>query len=76
MTVGGPRLTDDGLRHLAGMKKLDLLNIQGAFTDAGLRRLEALTSLRFLDLQTSEKISPQAVERLKGALRVVLYSVL
>ena len=43
-------VTDEGLAHLKGWKKLESLNVRGTkITDTGLEHISALTSLRSLD---------------------------
>src|SRR3981081_4580273 len=43
-------VTDEGLTHLKGWKKLEWLNVRGTkITDTGLEHISALTSLRWLD---------------------------
>src|SRR5262249_1121592 len=44
-------ITNDGLRHLAGLKKLICLNLEGQpVTDAGLVHLRGLERLEYLEL--------------------------
>jgi hypothetical protein len=66
--VGGPKVTNDGLVHLTGMKKLKNLTLKGDITDEGLGHLESLQSLQFLNIQSESACSRAAVDRLRAAL--------
>lgn len=49
-----PRITDAGLKHLAGLTKLEHLNLQGQhITDDGLKHLSEMTNLQTLSLSFS-----------------------
>lgn len=62
-------ITDAGIRHLAGLKKLEYvwLNYCAGVTDAALKHIEGLTSLRELRLDKS-RITKAGVNRLKAAI--------
>ncbi|MHC4620451.1 MAG: hypothetical protein ACYTEQ_22110, partial [Planctomycetota bacterium] len=65
-----PSLTDDGLAHLAGMKRLWRLIIHGTgdITDKGLCHLETLKTLNSLHLCSQNAVSNKALERLRKEL--------
>ena len=55
LALDSTRVTDDGLRHLAGLHRLDWLRLSRArVTDDGLRHLTQLESLQRLELQETE----------------------
>jgi hypothetical protein len=63
------RVTDEGLRTVAGASGLRYLLLGGdAVTDAGLRHLEALAGLRELDLRGCPNVTAEGVRRLREAL--------
>jgi len=77
LSLGGPGLTDEGLRRLLDLKKLDLLSIMGRFdtdrmgwtsgghiTDAGLLHLERFKRLGYLEIYSDHSFSEEAVRRL------------
>jgi uncharacterized protein (TIGR02996 family) len=65
---GGKSITDEGLRHLAGLKKLTVLNLKGqAVTDAGLVHLRALKKLEHLEL-TGTQVTARGAEELLAFL--------
>jgi hypothetical protein len=69
----GRRLTDDGLRALAGMHELLELELGGpscAITDRGLEPLRQLTSLRRLELNWIPRISDAGVAHLRACDRL------
>lgn len=68
LAVGGQGLTDNGLKHLSNMKKLDSLTITGNFTDEGLRYLEGFKALRRLEITSNNKFSRAALNRLRRNL--------
>ena len=69
LTIGGPNLTDDGLKNLRNMKNMVVLNIHGGrFTDKGLRYLEGLTALRTLRIEADNDFSKEALEQLQKKL--------
>jgi hypothetical protein len=69
LTIGGPELTDNGLGHLRGMKKLDMLNIYGGrFTGEGLEHLEDLDALAYLTLIGEHSFSQDDIRHLFEAL--------
>jgi len=65
LTVGGPSITDEGLRNLVNMKRLDMLNIYGGrLTARGLEYLEQLDSLANLTLIGEHNFSRSSMRRL------------
>ena len=67
--IGGLHLTDDGLQHLAKMKKLIQLTISdGNITDSGLRHLERLKALGYLNITSRSRISATAKRCLQEKL--------
>ena len=77
LSLHGSNITDEGLRHLATMKRLESLSIGGGpatFTARGLAPLATLQGLNSLDLQ-SASVSRDGVSelcRLKGLARIHL----
>jgi hypothetical protein len=69
VTVEGcDQVTDAGLKHMAWLSGLKVLNLQGTkVTDAGLKYLAALNGLETLNLGKTE-VSPQGVAQLQKAL--------
>jgi len=67
--IGGPELTDDGLRHLAGVKRLNHLTIDdGHITDSGLNHLAGFKDLGYLNITATGNISVQAKRLLRQKL--------
>ena len=61
-----PHVTDAGLEHLKGLRRLFMLSLQGtAMTDAGLVHLEALTELHTLVL-CNTRITDAGLEHIKA----------
>jgi Leucine-rich repeat (LRR) protein len=61
-------VTDEGLTHIAKLKRLERLSLSGAsITDDGLQQLAVLPELEWLDLQGCS-VSEQGLERLKKRL--------
>jgi Leucine-rich repeat (LRR) protein len=61
-----PRITDAGLKHLAGLTKLEYLNLQGQhITDVGLKHLSGMTHLESLALSFSG-ITDKGLRHLEG----------
>jgi Leucine-rich repeat (LRR) protein len=61
-----PRITDAGLGHLAGLSKLEYLNLQGQhITDAGLKHLKGMTNLQTLAL-SFPGITDDGLKHLEG----------
>ena len=53
--IGGGRITDAGLSHVAKLHRLEELSISGKdITDAGMSHIAKLTNLRFLNLWTDQ----------------------
>lgn len=67
LELTGEKLTDESLRLISSLPKLQLLDIEGQFTDPGLAYLRRVTTLRFLDLD-SPHITDQGLTHL-GHLR-------
>ena len=68
LSLQGNAITDDGLKHLAGMTQLRHLWVGMStrpITDAGVRHLAGLTAMESLDLQ-SARVSDAGVAALKG----------
>ncbi len=68
LTLSGNEITDDGLKHLAGMNRLNWLTIEGRITDAGLRHLEDKKSIERLTIKSTEQLSSGALQRLFNEL--------
>ncbi len=52
------RMTDEGFRHLARMKQMERLSLQGhAFSDRGLATVEGMTELTLLGVGGSERVA-------------------
>jgi Leucine-rich repeat (LRR) protein len=60
LELSDEKLTDDTLRMISGLPRLQLLEIGGEFTDAGVAHLERLTTLKHLELD-SEHITDQGL---------------
>lgn len=61
-----PRVTDAGLKHLAGSTKLEYLNLQGQhITDDGLKHLSGMRDLQTLSLSFSG-ITDEGLKHLEG----------
>jgi len=66
--MGDTRFTDDGLKHLADLAKLQELTIRGThITDAGLVHLQGLKNLKKLNVNDTS-VSPQGVNELRKHL--------
>jgi hypothetical protein len=62
----GPKVTDAGLKHLAGLMWLTVLDLTDTkVTDAGLKHLAGLKQLRELDLQDT-KVTDAGLKHLAG----------
>ena len=69
--IGGSatNLTDDGLRHLANMRRLDSLTIYNSrITARGLKHLHHLKTLHIITIKSAVPISGQAIVRLRSEL--------
>lgn len=66
--IGGPTVTDEGLRHLRRLKVLNNLYVEGNFTDAGLRQLESNELLRIVSFEGGRSFTQEGLERFIGAL--------
>jgi len=64
LEITNAHLTDDGLKHISDMKKLDSLTISGDITEQGLHHLEGLKALTYLRIITPKNINPEAIQRL------------
>jgi len=61
-----PRITDAGLKHLAGLTKLEYLNLMGQhITDEGLKHLSGMTNLETLSLSFAG-ITDEGLKQLEG----------
>jgi len=61
-----PRITDAGLKHLAGLTKLEYLNLQGQhITDDGLKHLSGMANLQTLSLSFLG-ITDEGLKHLEG----------
>ncbi len=59
-------VTDDGLKHLKNMKKLDFLGLRhNKITNKGLKHLEGLKLLEYLNLDENPKLTQDAVDALQ-----------
>ncbi len=66
--LSGTRITDDGLKHLTGLTKLEQLYlVETDITDAGLVHLRGLSSLKKLYL-TETRVTKDGVKNLKQVL--------
>lgn len=67
LSLRGAAISDDGLRHLAGLKSLEYLTLANchAITDAGLKHLAVLKNLKHLGLAGTSVTGP-GLEHLKG----------
>jgi hypothetical protein len=61
-------LTDEGLKNLAGMKKLNSLTLSGHFTGEGLSHLEPLKGLTYVRIISAGSLDSDAVDRLRQKL--------
>ncbi len=54
--LSGTKVTDAGLKELAGLKKLESLGLNGAtqVTDAGLKELAGMKKLQFLEVSGTQ----------------------
>jgi outer membrane lipoprotein-sorting protein len=67
LNLRGTRVTDAGLKELAGLKTLKKLDLPTQVTDAGLKELAGLKSLQLLNLEGTD-VTDAGVERLQKAL--------
>ena len=59
-------VTDDGLKYLKNMKKLNFLNFRhNKITNKGLKHLEGLKLLEYLNLDDNPKLTQDAVDALE-----------
>ncbi len=65
--VGGTRVTDVGLAHVAKLKKLRRLDLSGAqVTTAGLRQIESLQQMQYLNLWNVPAVNDSVAPLLAG----------
>jgi internalin A len=63
-------VTDAGLKHLTGLKRLEVLNLgYSGVTDAGVKRLAALTELRTLNL-AGDSVTDEGLNALAGMTKL------
>ncbi len=68
--MNAPHLTDEGLRPIGAMSKLESLSLMGTrVSDAGMAPVAKLTNLRELDL-LSTRVGEQGVAQLKGLTKL------
>ncbi len=66
---GSAELTDEGLKALAGMHRLDCLRIyQSRISERGLEALYPLKTIHILDIRSTLPIDAQAIARLRTEL--------
>jgi hypothetical protein len=66
--LSGPDVTDAGLKHLAGLKRLQHLSLyKSEVTDAGLKHLAGLKQLKTFNLSKT-KVTAKGIADLKKAL--------
>jgi hypothetical protein len=69
--IGGYKLTDAGLKHLAELKQLQSLTIHHCMvSDAGLNALAGLTELQSLNLQACVTVTDAGLNELAGLTRM------
>jgi len=76
LDLGGTKVTDLGLAHLAGMVNLERLHLERtAVTDAGLAHLKNLTQLEYLNLYGTAVGDPglEQIKDLPGLRKVFLW---
>lgn len=63
------RVTDAGMKHLLGMKKLSILNVNAeGVTDAGLMKLAKIKTLTSVTVRRSARVTDAGIAKLKKAL--------
>jgi hypothetical protein len=63
-----PAISDEGLRHLEALKRLERLSVRGArLSDEGIGRLRTLPRLAELDIEGCSGVTAAGVRRLKEA---------
>jgi hypothetical protein len=68
LDLSGSKVTDDGLRHLKGLRSLKILNLSNtAVSDEGLARLQGISTLRELELVRT-KVTKAGVDELQRSL--------
>lgn len=67
---GSPRITDQGLAHLARIHTLEFLDLEWAsdITDSGLRHLHEIQGLRWVDLGGCAQVTAAGIAALERAL--------
>jgi Leucine-rich repeat (LRR) protein len=69
LNLDNTRITDEGLKHLAGMTQLEELNLSNTqVTDAGVASLAKFRALKTLKLNQCLSVSSEAIEQLRQAL--------
>ncbi len=74
LQLGGTKINDESLAHVKGLKKLQLLFLQGNYsevdiTDAGLENLKGLAELRLLEIYGT-KATDVGIDHLRGLLNL------
>jgi beta-lactamase regulating signal transducer with metallopeptidase domain len=68
LNIRGEGLTDAALEQFQNLTAMDMLTVEGSFTDSGLQKLRALQGLHFLTVASDPPLSQDAQERLIFAL--------
>ncbi len=67
LSLDSTGITDDGLKHLSGLKNLQYLYLDStSVTDAGMKHLTGLTELRVLS--APNQITQAGIDELKQAM--------
>jgi hypothetical protein len=66
VTDGNNRVTDEGLRHLSVMIRLESLDLEwSGISDAGLEAIAAVSTLRWVDVGFCQGVTEAGVSRLR-----------